>query len=115
MLGRQLLKTVCCWMVNAARIPFIDQVMKSEPSFCFAEAFEAHYFAHYRTVSFHILWHVLCCLERISPAVFIFQSRKAPQILSTIGFNAFAARKFANTAPALSLAGVFHIWSNSCI
>ena len=45
-------------------------------------------------------------------AVFLFQSRQAVQILSAIGFK-LAAKQFANTAAVLTLAGVFHIWSNS--
>ena len=76
------------------------------------ELWNSYYFAHHKTVSFHILWHVWCCLQRNPRAVFLFQSRQAVQILSAIGFKAFAARKFANTAPVLSLA-VFSIFGQT--
>ena len=68
---------------------------------------EFYYFAHHKTVSFHILWHVCCCLEQNPRAVFLFQSRQPVQNFVSHWFQSFRHEKICKHGSSFKFSGCF--------
>ena len=85
-------------------------------SYFYCEHLKPYYFTRHKTVSFHNLWHVWWCLERNSWAVFFYYFIfNAGKLYKSCVESSRREKICKHGSAVLSLAGVCHYWSSSCL